>query len=252
MSTTTDAAGREIVVLPDLDAVSREAATRFVAAATQAVSAGGRFTVALAGGSTPERLYRLLAAAPYREQVPWQSVHVFFGDERTVPPDDTQSNYRMAKGAMLDALPVPLGQVYRMEGERDPLAAATAYEQTIRDVFALDAGQMPRFDLILLGMGPDGHTASLFPQTVALDNYTDAVAPNFVAKLDTWRLTLTYPALNAAARVLFLVGGGDKAAAVREVLRGEANTAEYPSQGVLPTHGTVTFLLDEAAAANVT
>ncbi len=249
--TIANAAGREVRVLPDTDAIAREAAERFAAAATEAITARGRFTVALAGGSTPERLYRLLAAEPFRGRVAWGSVHVFFGDERTVPPDDPQSNYRMAKGAMLDALPIPPAQVHRMEGERDPLEAATAYERAIRETFALEAGQMPRFDLVLLGMGPDGHTASLFPHTAALDNYADVVTPNYVAKLETWRLTLTYPALNAAARVLFLAGGADKADALREVLQGEANAAEYPSQGVLPTHGTVTFLLDEAISARL-
>lgn len=246
--TIANAAGREVRVFPDADAVAREAAERFAAAAGEAIAARGRFTVALAGGSTPERLYRLLAAEPFRSRVAWDSVHVFFGDERTVPPDDPQSNYQMARLAMLDTLPIPSAQIHRMEGERDPLAAATAYERAIRETFTLEPGQIPRFDLILLGMGPDGHTASLFPHSVALGNYTDIVVPNYVAKLETWRLTLTYPVLNAAARVLFLVGGADKAAALREVLRGEPNAAEYPSQGVLPTNGIVTFLLDEAVA----
>ena len=249
--TIVDVGGREVRVFSDADAVAREAAERFVVAAAEAIAARGRFTVALAGGSTPERLYRLLAVEPFRGRVTWASVHVFFGDERTVPPDDPQSNYRMAKGAMLDALPIPPAQVHRMAGERDPLEATTVYEHAIRETFGLEPGQMPRFDLILLGMGPDGHTASLFPHTVALGNYTDIVAPNYVAKLETWRLTLTYPALNAAARVLFLVGGADKADALREVLQGAPNAAEYPSQGVLPTNGTVTFLLDEAVSVRL-
>lgn len=249
---TTDAAGRQITVLPDLDAMSQEAARRFVGAAKMAVSARGRFTVALAGGSTPERLYRLLASDTYRDQVPWQATHVFFGDERAVPPDDAQSNYRMARRALLDAVPIPPAQVHRMEGERDPLEAATAYEQAVRQDFGLGVGQVPRFDLILLGMGPDGHTASLFPRTKALEDFADLVVANYVEKLETWRLTFTYPVLNAAAQVLFLVGGTDKAAAVRAVLQGEPNREEYPSQGVLPTDGTVTFLLDTTAAASLT
>jgi len=250
MSSTLDD-GRNIIVLPDLGAVSDTAAQRFVGAAKLAVSTNGRFTVSLAGGSTPERLYRLLASDTYRDQVPWQSTHVFFGDERTVPPDDAQSNYRMARIALLDAVPIPAAQIHRMEGERDPLQAATAYEGAMRHDFGLNVGQVPRFDLILLGMGPDGHTASLFPRTQALANFTDLVVANYVAKFEAWRLTFTYPVLNAAAQVLFLVGGTDKAAAVREVLQGDPDREQYPSQGVLPIDGTVTFLLDTAAAATL-
>jgi len=249
---TMNAGGRQIAVFSDLDAVSEAAAQRFVGAAKMAITDGGRFTVSLAGGSTPERLYRLLASDTYRSQVPWQSTHVFFGDERTVPPDDAQSNYRMARLAMLDAVPIPPDQVHRMEGEREPLEAATAYEMAVRHTFGLAVGQVPRFDLILLGMGPDGHTASLFPHTRALENFTDLVVANYVAKFESWRLSFTYPVLNAAAQVLFLAGGTDKAAAVHEVTQGEPNRAEYPAQGVLPTDGAVTFLLDTAAAAHLT
>ncbi len=244
---STNRGGREIVTLPNLDAVSHEAAERFVSLASAAIGQSGRFTVALAGGSTPERLYKLLAASPYRERVRWNAVHLFFGDERTVPPDDAQSNYRMAKRSLLDA--VPEAHVYRMEGEREPHEAAASYDTVLREQFV---GQNPpRFDLILLGMGPDGHTASLFPHTDALDVTATFVVANYVAKMDTWRLTLTYPVLNAAAQVLFLVGGADKAPAVREVVQGASNCSEYPSQGVLPSDGTVTFLLDPAAAAQV-
>jgi len=152
---------------------------------------------------------------------------------------------------LLDAVPIPAAQIHRMEGERDPLQAATVYEGAMRHDFGLDVGQVPRFDLILLGMGPDGHTASLFPRTQALANFTDLVVANYVAKFETWRLTFTYPVLNAAAQVLFLVGGTDKAAAVREVLQGDPDREQYPSQGVLPIDGTVTFLLDTAAAATL-
>lgn len=247
MSTNMDRSGRQIETFPDLDAVSREAAQRFVTHAQAAMRDGGRFTVALAGGSTPERLYRLLATPQYRDRVQWERVHFFFGDERCVPPDDTQSNYRMAKNALLDA--VPEAQVSRIEGERAPQDAAVAYEAAVRAAFGAEG--VPRFDLILLGMGPDGHTASLFPHTDALNETTRLVVANRVAKLDTWRLTLTYPVLNAAAHVLFLVGGADKAAAVHAVLDGPPNRDEYPSQGVLPTDGVVTFLLDSAAAGQL-
>ncbi len=243
---------REVVVLPDLDAVSREAAERFVAIANDAIARNNRFTVALAGGSTPERLYRLLASDAYRDQVPWASVYFFFGDERCVPPDDAESNYRMARNALLAAVPIIPEQVFRMEGERDPQSAAMTYDATLGDVFGLTPGRVPQFDLILLGMGPDGHTASLFPHTEGLKVIDRLAIANFVPKFDTWRLTLTYPVLDAAAHVLFLVGGAEKADAVQQVIEGPFNPDEYPSQGVRLADGTLTFLLDTAAASKLT
>lgn len=244
-------AAREVMVLPDLDAVSEEAARRFTAIARDAVAERGRFTVALAGGSTPERLYRLLASERYRDGVPWPSAYIFFGDERCVPPDDHESNYRMAREALLDHVPVLPAQVFRMEGERDPQSAAMMYAARLSDAFELIAGAVPRFDLILLGMGPDGHTASLFPHTAALREVDTLVAANHVEKLDTWRLTLTYPVLDAAAHVLFLVGGAEKAPAVRAVIEGAFNPDAYPAQGVRVVNGTLAFLLDRAAAGSL-
>jgi 6-phosphogluconolactonase len=240
---------REVVVLPDLDAVSAEAARRFLALANDAVERNHRFTVALAGGSTPERLYRLLASDAYRDAVPWASVYLFFGDERCVPPDDAESNYRMARAALLDHVPLMPEQIFRMEGERDPQSAAMTYDATIGDVFGLTPGRIPQFDLILLGMGPDGHTASLFPHTDGLEVVERLVTANYVPKFDSWRLTLTYPVLDAAAQVLFLVGGAEKADAVQHVLEGPSDPSEYPSQGVQTPEGTVTFLLDAAASS---
>jgi 6-phosphogluconolactonase len=242
---------REVVVLPDLDAVSEEAARRFVAVTEAAVAANGRCTVALAGGSTPERLYRLLASEAYRHAVPWASLDIFFGDERCVPPDDKESNYRMAREALLDHVPVMPDQVFRMEGERYPQSAAMTYALKLADTFALTAGAVPHLDLILLGMGPDGHTASLFPHTAALKVVDTLVTANHVEKMNTWRLTLTYPVLDGAANVLFLVGGAEKAHAVAQVIEGEFNPDEYPSQGVLVPNGTLTFLLDAAAAGEL-
>lgn len=244
-------APREVIVLPDLDAVSEEAARRFVALAGDALAEHGGFTVALAGGSTPERLYRLLASERYRDAVPWASTYVFFGDERCVPPDDRESNYRMAREALLDHVPILPEQIFRMEGEGDPQSAAMMYAAILSDAFDLIAGAVPRFDLILLGMGPDGHTASLFPHTAALREVDTLVAANYVDKLETWRLTLTYPVLDAAAHVLFLVGGAEKAAAVRQVIEGPFNPDEYPAQGVRVANGTLTFLLDRAAAGDL-
>ncbi len=242
---------REVVILPDLDAVSAEAAQRFVAIAQAAVETNGRCTVALAGGSTPERLYRLLASDLYRDAVPWASLYIFFGDERCVPPTDKESNYRMAREALLDHVPVMPDQVFRMEGERDPQSAAMTYALKIADTFTLSAGAVPHFDCILLGMGPDGHTASLFPHTAALKEVDTLVTANYVEKMDTWRLTLTYPVLDAAAHVIFLVGGAEKAHAVAQVLEGPFNPEEYPSQGVRVVNGTLTFLLDAAAAGEL-
>lgn len=242
---------REVVVLPDLDAVSEEAARRFVTLANDAVERTHRFTVALAGGSTPERMYRLLASDTYRDAIPWASVYLFFGDERCVPPDDAESNYRMAREALLDHVPVMPEQVFRMEGERDPQSAAMTYDAKLGDVFGLTPGRIPQFDLILLGMGPDGHTASLFPHTDGLQVVERLVTANFVPKFDAWRLTLTYPVLDAASNVLFMVGGAEKADAVYEVLEGANNPAEFPSQGVQSPGGTVTFLLDSAAASKL-
>ena len=244
-------AQREVVVLPDLDAVSHDAAQRFVAIAQAAVSATGRCTVALAGGSTPARLYRLLASEQYRHAVPWAELYIFFGDERCVPPDDPESNYRMARETLLDHVPVMPDQVFRMEGERDPLSAAMTYALRIADTFSLNAGAVPRFDLILLGMGPDGHTASLFPHTAALRELDKLVTANHVTKFDSWRLTLTYPVLDAAAHVIFLVGGEEKAHAVAQVIEGPFNPDEYPSQGVRVVNGTLTFLLDRATAGEL-
>lgn len=242
---------REIVVLPDLDAVSQEAARRFVTIATDAVAQTNRCTVALAGGSTPERLYRLLAAEPYRDAVPWASLYLFFGDERCVPPDDRESNYRMAREAMLDHVPVLPEQVFRMEGERDPQSAAMTYDAMLGDAFSLTPGRVPQFDLILLGMGPDGHTASLFPETDGLQVIERLATANYVPKFDSWRLTLTYPVLDAAAHVLFLVGGAEKADAVQQVLDGPFDPSRYPAQGVRTPEGMVTFLLDAAAAGKL-
>ena len=242
---------REVVVLPDLDAVSEEAARRVLAIVHDAVSRTNRCTIALAGGSTPERLYRLLASDAYRDQIPWASLYTFFGDERCVPPDHPESNYRMANNALLSQVPIIPEQVFRMEGERDPQSAAVTYDAVLGDAFGLTPGRVPNFDLILLGMGPDGHTASLFPHTEGLKVVDRLVIANFVPKFDSWRLTLTYPVLDAAAHVLFLAGGAEKADAIQHVVEGAYNPDEYPSQGVRTPNGTLTMLLDAAAASKL-
>lgn len=228
-------------VEPDPAAAARSAAGLIVEAAKKAVAAHGRFLLVLSGGSTPRALYALLAHAP----VPWERVHVFWGDERCVPPDHPDSNYRMARESLLDRVPIPAGNVHRLEGEDpDPGAAAARYAEEIRRFFAPDP---PRFDFVLLGLGPDAHTASLFPGSEALESRSWVGAP-WVEKLAAYRLTLTPVLLNRAAQVVFLVAGRDKAAAVEAVLQGTGSPREIPARAIQPEEGRAIWLLDAAAA----
>ena len=223
-----------------------------VRAANEAVAQRGRFTIALSGGSTPKNLYTLLATNA-RTSLPWDRMYFFWSDERHVPPADPESNYRMAEEAMLSKVPVAAGNVFRVPTENpDAAAAAEAYEQTLRKFFAVEAGQVPRFDLILLGMGPDGHTASLFPETAALREKSRLVVANWVEKLKTSRITFTLPLLNAARCVAFLVSGTDKASAIHEVLEGKAPGEQYPAKLVRPGDGKLIWFLDRAAASGLT
>jgi 6-phosphogluconolactonase len=235
----------EIRVLKTSQELFSAAAAEFAAQASAVVRARGRFTVALSGGSTPRSLYALLATKP---EIPWDKICFFWGDERHVPPDHPDSNYRMANEAMLSKVPVRPEHIFRIRGEeKDAEAAARQYEQTLRDFFHLSPGSSPRFDLILLGLGPDGHTASLFPGTAALQESRRLVVANWVEKFKTFRITFTFPVLNAAACVLFLASGKDKTATLREVL--ENPSANLPSQGVRPSHGKLIWMVDEAAAS---
>jgi 6-phosphogluconolactonase len=238
--------------LDDLQAVARRAAELFVERA-RAARTRGRFTVALSGGSTPRNLHTLLAGPDSRNQVDWTQVQFYWGDERYVPPDDPESNYRMARETLLDKLPeVRPQQVHRIHTELpDPAQAADLYEQELRREFALPAGALPRLDLIYLGLGPDGHTASLFPHTEALRVREHLVVANYVSKLASTRITMTAPVLNAAATVAFLVAGSDKAAALAAVLEGPRDPETYPAQLVQPAHGTLYWLVDRAAAAGL-
>ena len=231
----------EIVVLPDPAAVTREATDRFVALARSALAAQGRFTVALSGGSTPKSLYEQLVTQP----IEWQHVHVFWGDERCVPPAHPDSNYGMAQRALLAHINLPAQNVHRLRGELDPAQAAQQYEDELRAVF----GTLPRFDLILLGMGADAHTASLFPGTPALHEQRRWVMAQYVDKLQAERLTLTPPVINAAANVTFLIAGSDKAAALRSVWHGAHDPDRFPAQIVTPTTGYLDWLVDRAAIA---
>jgi 6-phosphogluconolactonase len=227
------------------------AADEIVHAATVAISQRGRFTLALSGGSTPRSLFTLIAANA-SAALSWEQIFFFWGDERHVPPEDAESNFRMAQETLLSKVPVPPANIFRIPAENpDASAAAEIYEQTLRKLFALQPDEFPRFDLILLGMGPDGHTASLFPETKALQEKSRLVVANWVEKLNTSRITLTLPVLNAARCVVFLVSGSDKAAALREVLEGSAPGEKYPSKLVRPEKGKLIWFVDRAASSEL-
>lgn len=237
----------EIRILKTVAELFETAAELFTAQAAEAVRAHGRFAVALSGGSTPKTLYSLLATKP---GIPWDKVCFFWGDERHVPPDNPESNYRMANEALLSKVPVRPENIFRIHAEEaDAAAAALQYEQRIKDFFHLPPGQFPRFDLILLGIGPDGHTASLFPGTAALNETQRLVVANWVPKFNTHRLTFTFPVLNAAACVTFLASGPDKAPILHEIL--ENSAANLPSQKVQPSNGKLIWLVDDAAASKL-
>lgn len=232
----------------DPDAVMAEAARRIAAVLTKAVAARGVATVALAGGSTPRRLYRLLAAPPYDRAIPWDRIQLFLGDERCVPAEHPDSNQRMVRESLLAGLPVAPDLHPMPCGQLEPAAAAARYAQELTREVAGEEG-LPRLDLVLLGMGDDGHTASLFPDTAILDEQR-LVAEVFVPRLDTWRLSLTLPTLNAARHVLFLVTGAGKAASLTRVLA-EGPQRHLPASLVRPPHGTVEWHVDREAAARL-
>jgi 6-phosphogluconolactonase len=242
---------REVRILADASSIAQTAAAEFLEAARQAVSEKSSFSVALAGGSTPKALYGLLATNPLLQaKVPWGKIQFFFGDERHVPPEDAESNFRMAEEAMLSKAPVDPRQVHRIKGEkRNAAQAAEEYEQDLRASFRLQAGQFPRFDLVLLGMGPEGHTASLFPGTKALKEERRLVVSNWVGKFYTDRITFTPPVLNNASRVIFMVHGEEKAPALKAVLEGPYEPEQLPAQIIHPTQGKVLWLVDPSAAS---
>jgi len=242
----------EIRILTTPQELSEVAAEEVVRAAKEALAERGRFTIALSGGSTPKNLFNLLATNA-RNVLPWDCTFFFWGDERHVPPTDPDSNYRMAEETMLSKIPVNVGNVFRVPAENpDASAVAEAYEQTLRKFFQLEPGQVPVFDLILLGMGLDGHTASLFPNTAGLQEKARLVIANWVDKLKASRITLTVPVLNAARCVAFMVSGTDKAAVLRTVLEENAPAEQYPSKLIRPERGKLLWLLDRAAASELT
>lgn len=240
----------ELRVFESSSALFEGAARELASIAAAAVRVRGRFCIALSGGSTPRSLYALLASEK-AASVPWEKTYFFFGDERDVPPEHADSNYRMASEAMLSKAPIPTENIFRVSTEnRDAQTAALEYEQTLRAFFRVKSGEFPMFDLVLLGLGPDGHTASLFPGSRALNEQHRLFVANWVEKFKTYRLTLTFPVLNRAECDMFLVSGTDKAEILRQVLHDKE--ANLPSQRVCPESGRLLWFADSAAAQSLT
>ena len=236
----------EVRIFHDAAELARAAADEISFRIQETLRASERFTWALSGGSTPRALYRLLASDTYREYMPWHAIHFFWGDERHVPPDHAESNFRLAREAMLDAVPMPAENIHRIAGEEpDAERAAKLYEDELRSFFALAPGEWPRFDLVLLGLGKDGHTASLFPGSAAVRERERLVMAPWAEAQRAFRITLTPPVLSHARRALFLVGGAEKAAALQAVLAGRREPDRYPAQAV---EGNRLWLVDREAA----
>ena len=235
----------EVHILPTLEEASQAAAEFITTLAEHGARTQGRFTVALSGGTTPRALYQTLVAQPYNERVPWQSWHIFWGDERCVPPEHEDSNYLMAREALLDRVPIPPGQIHRIRGEVSPEQASQEYELVLREVFQT---AMPSFDLILLGIGDDGHTASLFPGTPALQEDHKLVVANWAPHLQAHRITFTVPLINAARAVAFLVTDESKAGVLRQVLESPPSDQPLPAALVRPTSGVLHWFLTRSAA----
>lgn len=232
-----------MIVLPDITQLNRAAAEEFLRCAEASIHDHGRFTVALSGGNTPRSIYSFLAN-DYRTSLPWNKVFVFFGDERHVPPDNEDSNYRMANESLLAHVPIPPSNVYRIHAGLPAATAAEKYDECLRAVFKLKQGEWPRFDLILLGMGDDGHTASLFPGTAALNVTDRLVVPNYVEKLKTERITLTLPVLNSAAEVLVIIAGEGKADVLGRISQAP-DQISYPIQMVRPQNGRLLWMVEQ-------
>jgi 6-phosphogluconolactonase len=240
-------------VSPTPAAVAEAAAQFFTTEVRNAVAARGMARVAISGGSTPKAMFALLADTkqPFRAQIPWDKLDLYWVDERCVPPDNLESNYRMTFEALLSKVPLAAERIHRMEGELEPEVAAARYESTIRNTFKLEGAETPTFDLVLLGMGDDGHTASLFPHTEALNDLTHIAVANHVTQKDTWRITLTWPVLNQGREVAFLIEGATKTQVLHDVFLGPYEPDAFPSQLIRPANGRLTLLLDALAAAKL-
>jgi 6-phosphogluconolactonase len=229
------------------------AARLFASCVEKAAASRGVARIAISGGSTPKAMFKLLAdpAKAFAATIPWDKLQLFWVDERCVGPDDPESNYGVCRDLLLSKVAIPEANVFRMEGELDPEEAASRYESTLRNTMKLEGAESPAFDLVMLGMGPDGHTASLFPHTPALDEMGRLVVANHVAQKDTWRITLTWPVINHGAEVAFAIEGTEKADVLAEVLTGPRDPERLPSQLIRPANGKLLFLLDEAAGAKL-
>jgi 6-phosphogluconolactonase len=235
-----------IQVLPDLEAMSHKSAEMFVNTSRTCIASQGKFSVALSGGSTPKKLYSLLGSAEYRPQVDWQRVHFFWVDERCVPKEHEESNFRIAFDRLLSKISIPDGNVHRIKGEEDPDKAAREYEEEVRKFFGMSG--LPIFDLVILGMGEDGHTASLFPGSHLLKERIRLAAPVYLEKPNWNRITLTLPVMSNATQILFLVAGHSKAEVVYEILGNGRKKERYPAGLISPVHGSITWLIDQEAA----
>lgn len=234
-----------IRVYNDLEALSQAAAELFIVQSRQASLICGRFSVALSGGETPRRMYEILASSPYRERVHWEEVHVFWSDERCVPDDDPRNNARMARQALLDHVPIPTDHIHPMQCGASPKQAALQYEQELKEFFSI---QNPNFHLILLGLGANGHIASLFPHTSVLNEQAKWVSEVYVKELEMYRITFTAPYINQASQVMFLVSGADKAQALEDVLEGPYQPRKLPAQLIRPDGKHPIWLVDKAAS----
>lgn len=235
----------EVKTFESVEKLNIFAAEQFVEIAKDSIEKRGVFTVALSGGSTPKKLYALLATEPFRSQIEWQKIQFFFGDERFVPKDSEESNYRMANENLFSKVEIPTENIHRFVPENgDAKAVAEMMENEIREVFELKENKFPQFDLVFLGMGGDGHTASLFPETTALTENERIVVENYVPKFETFRLTFTFPTINNARNIIFLIAGADKAETLHEVLEGKFQPEKFPSQAVKPINGRLIFLTD--------
>jgi 6-phosphogluconolactonase len=241
----------EYFVYEDANAFAHHAAQVFAEQIKAAVDARGVARIAISGGNTPKPVFKLLAGGDFKGSVPWDKLQLFWVDERCVPPTDKDSNYGMTKAAFLDAVPIKSENLIRMEGELEPEEAAARYESVIRNTMRLEGAELPTFDLIALGMGDDGHTASLFPHTAGLHELGRIVIANHVPQKDTWRLTLTSPVINQARNVIFMIQGADKADVLQKVFLGDYDPETYPSQLIRPATGKITLVLDKAAAAKL-
>ena len=240
----------EYCVYDSPERVAAAAASTFAKHAADAAAARGIARIAISGGSTPKRMFALLAdeAQPYRAQVPWDKLDLYWADERCVGPEDAESNYRMTREQLLSKVPLAGDRIHRMEGELDPEEAANRYESMIRINWRLEGAEAPVFDLVMLGMGDDGHTASLFPHTDAINELGRLVVANHVPQKNTWRITLTWPVINQARAVVFLIEGRNKADVLHEVLTGKYDPDTLPSQLIRPRNGKLHLLLDAEAA----